>query len=66
MTPGVSTADFSYLRLRKEQYSPTARKDVAATLQNLARRGDVFAYFKHGETPEAARYAEMLVKAAAD
>ena len=65
-TPHVSTADFSYLRLRKEKYSPAARKDAAATLQNLARRGDVFAYFKHGETPKAARYAEMLMKAAAN
>jgi uncharacterized protein YecE (DUF72 family) len=58
----VSTADFSYLRLRKEKYSPKARKEAETRVAALARRGDVFVYFKHGETPEGAQHAEALLK----
>ncbi|MGA8144377.1 MAG: DUF72 domain-containing protein [Candidatus Acidiferrales bacterium] len=61
-TPNVTTADFSYLRLRKEKYSLRARKEVDAKVEKLARRGDVFVYFKHGETPKGARYAIRLLK----
>jgi len=53
-TPGVQTADFSYLRLRKEGYSVNARKGIAQKVLRLARQGEVFAYFKHEETPEGA------------
>jgi uncharacterized protein YecE (DUF72 family) len=62
-TPNVQTADFSYLRLRKDKYSPSARKQLAAKVSRLARRGDVFIYFKHEGTPEGALYAERLLKA---
>jgi uncharacterized protein YecE (DUF72 family) len=65
-TPNVSTADFSYLRLRKEKYSLKVRKEIAARVGELAQRGDVFAYFKHDETPEGALYAENLLKATRD
>jgi uncharacterized protein YecE (DUF72 family) len=61
-TPEVQTADFSYLRLRKDRYSPPARKQLAAKIKRLARRGDVFLYFKHEDTPEGALYAEQLLK----
>jgi uncharacterized protein YecE (DUF72 family) len=60
-TPDVSTADFSYLRLRKEKYSPGARKALAERVARLGERGDVFVYFKHGETPEGAKYARSLL-----
>ncbi len=61
-TPSVSTADFSYVRLRKDKYSPAARKQIAERVTVLARCGDVFAYFKHSETPKGARYARALLK----
>lgn len=59
-TPEVVTADFHYLRLRKETHSPKA---VARRVRRLARSGDVFVYFKHEETPEGALRAEALLRA---
>ena len=58
-TPEVVTADFHYLRLRKQRYS---RKAVAQRVRKLARSGDVFVYFKHEETPEGALHAEALLR----
>ncbi len=60
-TPDVATADFCYLRLRKEKYSPSARKKISNRVAEAAQRGDVFAYFKHEDTPEGALYAENLL-----
>ena len=60
-TPDVHTADFSYFRMRKEEYSANARKSLKQKVLNLARKGEVFAYFKHEETPEGALYAEELL-----
>jgi uncharacterized protein YecE (DUF72 family) len=64
-TPDVVTADFSYLRLRKESYSAKAREVIAEKAVGQAQKGEVFAYFKHEDTPEGALYAEDLLKAAA-
>jgi uncharacterized protein YecE (DUF72 family) len=61
-TPDVVTADFSYLRLRKPNYSVKARGEIAKKVAGLAEKGEVFAYFKHEETPEGALYAESLLK----
>ncbi|MGA8012995.1 MAG: DUF72 domain-containing protein [Candidatus Acidiferrales bacterium] len=61
-TPDVATADFCYLRLRKANYSPGARKKISNRVAEAARRGDVFAYFKHEDTPEGALYAERLLR----
>jgi uncharacterized protein YecE (DUF72 family) len=60
-TPGVVTADFHYLRLRKESYST---KSVAQRVSRLARSGDVFVYFKHEEIPEGPLRAEALLRLA--
>jgi len=60
-TPDVATADFAYLRLRKTDYSASARKTVAKRVSSAALRGDVFVYFKHEDTPEGARCAEELL-----
>ena len=60
-TPSVQTADFSYLRLRKEKYSVAARKELSRMVTERARQGDVFVYFKHEDTPEGALYAESLL-----
>ena len=62
-TPGTQTADFAYLRLRKESYSAAERQQVARKTAELLERGDVFVYFKHEDTPEGALYAESLLGA---
>jgi uncharacterized protein YecE (DUF72 family) len=61
-TPDVQTADFAYLRLRKEDYSAKATAAVKARVAKLAAGGDVFVYFKHEDTPEGAIHAEKLLK----
>ncbi|HKQ86099.1 MAG TPA: DUF72 domain-containing protein, partial [Candidatus Acidoferrales bacterium] len=62
-TPPVQTADFAYLRLRREDYSSAARKQIARRVAEVAAIGDVFVYFKHEDTPEGALYAEELLAA---
>ncbi len=61
-TPDVQTADFVYLRLRKEDYSAKTRKALTSKVAGYAQRGDVFVYFKHEDTPEGALHAEGLLK----
>jgi uncharacterized protein YecE (DUF72 family) len=62
-TPEVITADFIYYRLRKPEYSPEDRKQIAATAQRMLSDGkDVFVFFKHEDTPEGALYAEEILK----
>ena len=64
--PQVVTSDFVYARLRKEEYSPEDRREIAARArQQLAAGRDVFVFFKHEETPAGALYAEELQKEAA-
>lgn len=62
-TPNVQTADFSYLRLRNPEKleSAKARKELLGTVQGLRADGDVFAYFKHEDSPEGAIHAEELL-----
>jgi uncharacterized protein YecE (DUF72 family) len=62
-TPDVQTADFAYLRLRKENYSTAELQAIAAKAIALARNGDAYIYFKHEETPEGALNAERLLQA---
>lgn len=62
-TPPVQTADFFYLRLRKDEYSTKRLRELMQEVADLGRRGEVFAYFKHEETPEAALRAEALLAA---
>ncbi len=63
-TPDVTTADYTYFRLRKEDYSAGARKALSKKVNEAARQGAVFVYFKHEDTPEGALYAEALLKEA--
>src|ERR1700719_4723498 len=60
-TPDVQTADFAYLRLRKEDYSAKAHKAVTTKVAELAKKADVFVYFKHEDTPEGALNAETVL-----
>jgi uncharacterized protein YecE (DUF72 family) len=61
-TPNIVTADFSYLRLRKKSYSAKARQEISEKVAGLSLKGEVFAYFKHEDTPEGALYAQALLK----
>jgi len=55
-TPDVTTADFTYWRLRKESYEVGALK--SRIQPHLAH--DIFVYFKHEDTPDGAMCAEQL------
>lgn len=62
-TPNIQTTDFSYLRLRDPEKltSPKAWKELLARVEESKSRGDVFAYFKHEDSPEGAIHAEELL-----
>jgi uncharacterized protein YecE (DUF72 family) len=61
VTPDVHTTDFSYMRMRKEEYSAKVRKALKQKVLNLAQKREIFVYFKHEETPEGALHAEELL-----
>jgi uncharacterized protein YecE (DUF72 family) len=62
-TPDVTTADYAYYRYRKPEYSPEERQTMVSTIQNHLGDGrDVFAYFKHEETPQGALYAVDVLR----
>ena len=53
-TPDVVTANYAYYRYRKPTiHAKSAKQMVARMREHLAAGRDVFAYFKHEETPEA-------------
>lgn len=60
-TPTIQTAQFAYLRLRKEQYSSKELAQLKSRVSEVRGSGDVFVYFKHEETPEGALCAESLL-----
>jgi len=63
VTPDVATADFCYYRYRKPFYTPDERQAMVARIrEHLAAGRNVFAYFKHKETPEGAVSAVALLK----
>lgn len=63
-TPEVVTADFVYFRLRKPEYNDTELKAIAdKTAHHRAQGLDVYALFKHEESPAGALYAERLLNA---
>jgi uncharacterized protein YecE (DUF72 family) len=62
-TPDVTTADFAYYRYRKPSYTAKERETMIGRIrEHLAAERNVFAYFKHEETPEGAMYAVELLK----
>jgi uncharacterized protein YecE (DUF72 family) len=64
--PQVVTAGFVYVRLRKDDYSPEERQEIATRVERLLGDGrDVFVFFKHEDTPAGALYAEELLRLAA-
>jgi uncharacterized protein YecE (DUF72 family) len=63
ITPDVTTADFAYYRYRKPEYSPDERSAMMKTIRDHLQQGrDVFAYFKHEETPQGALYAVEVLQ----
>ena len=61
-TPDVVTADYAYYRYRKPNYTPEERQAMVNRMrEHLAAGRDVFAYFKHEETPEGAIYAREVL-----
>ena len=62
-TPDRVTANFAYYRYRKPSYTTEERKVMVSRVQqHLAEGRDVFAYFKHEETPEGALYAVNVLE----
>src|ERR1022692_4610569 len=62
-TPDEVTADFAYYRYRKPSYTAEERQVMVGRIQqHLAAGRDVFAYFKHEQTPEGALYAVDLLR----
>jgi len=61
--PDVCTANFCYYRLRKPEYSPAERQQIAGKMrQHMAEGRDAFVFFKHEDTPEGALYAAELLE----
>jgi uncharacterized protein YecE (DUF72 family) len=62
-TPDVVTGPFAYYRYRKPAYTGDERRAmVDRTLEHLAQGRNVFAYFKHEETPQGALYAVEVLR----
>jgi uncharacterized protein YecE (DUF72 family) len=62
-TPDVVTADFAYYRYRKPSYTTDERRVMVDRIrEHLGQERNVFAYFKHEETPEGALYAAEILK----
>lgn len=61
--PDETTANFSYYRFRQPEYSAEQRRELAVRISaKLGEEKDVFAYFKHEESPQGAVYAEELLQ----
>jgi uncharacterized protein YecE (DUF72 family) len=62
-TPDVVTADFCYYRYRKPTYTEEERSVMVQRMREHIQNGrNVFAYFKHEETPQGALYAVDVLK----
>lgn len=62
-TPDVTTAEFTYYRFRKPTYTGEERDAMLARIEEHVASGrNVYAYFKHEETPEGVLYAAEMLK----
>ena len=62
-TPDVVTGSFAYYRFRKPTYTGEERRTMIDRIrQHLSEARDVFAYFKHEETPQGALYAVQVLR----
>ncbi len=63
VTPDVVTADFCYYRYRKPTYTADERRTMVDRIREHISQGrNVFAYFKHEDTPDGALYAVDVLK----
>ena len=63
VVPEVFTANFVYSRLRKPEYTPQDREEIAHRVEQILGAGkDSYVFFKHEETPEGVLYAQELLK----
>lgn len=61
VTPRKVTADFGYLRLRREDYADADLEDWAAFVKKQKRKwGEVYVYFKHEEEGVGPVFAEKF------
>lgn len=64
VTPEVFTGGFCYYRFRKPEYSLGERTQIAERIRRQAAEGrEVYAFFKHEESPESPLYAAELLEA---
>lgn len=62
-TPAVATADFGYLRLRREDYTPAQIQRWADWIgEQKAGWSEAFVYFKHEETCVGPKFAQTMQK----
>ena len=62
-TPMELTAGFTYIRLRRSEYSEERRREWQERIRSWARDGiDVFAYIKHEDNPNAPLIALEFAK----
>lgn len=61
-TPVVATADFGYLRLRREDYTPAQIKRWAVSIGEHSAWSDAFVYFKHEERAVGPKFADQMQK----
>jgi len=60
-TPVLATADYAYLRLRDEGYTPEDIGRWADTARDLGTRcRDVFVYFKHEDEGKGAAFGQLM------
>jgi uncharacterized protein YecE (DUF72 family) len=63
VTPDVVTGAFVYYRFRKPNYTGEERRGMVGRIgEHMSAGRDVFAYFKHEETPEGALFAVDLLR----
>jgi uncharacterized protein YecE (DUF72 family) len=61
--PDIITADFCYYRYRKPAYSGDERRAMVDRIhEHLGQNREVYAYFKHEDTPQGAMYAVEILK----
>ncbi|HEY0369603.1 MAG TPA: DUF72 domain-containing protein [Chthoniobacterales bacterium] len=62
-TPDVATADYGYLRLRREDYQDTDVKQWSEAVKaHEAQWSDAFVYFKHEESGIGPKFAKQMIE----
>jgi uncharacterized protein YecE (DUF72 family) len=60
--PEILTANFTYLRLRREEYTPAQLADWRKRIDHWTAQGiDVYAYIKHEDAGKGPAYAKQLL-----